>query len=151
MKQRFFFCFGLSSDLSCSSGVGSAFSDTEADIKNVNKNSGEKKSCLSPFKSYKNLNPMLYIWPFCCSSHVWSAMVSPQQLKLPPSRPSIQLKKRTHKMLENNTKTTTRTVNIRFNSNIQHCQVQEENPTSQVFSPQCCLPSSQNLLARSTL
>lgn len=61
MKQRFFFCFGLSSDLSCSSGVGSAFSDTEADIKKVSKNSAEKKVCLSPFKSYNNLKPMLYI------------------------------------------------------------------------------------------
>lgn len=60
MKQRFFFCFGLSSDLSCSSGVGSAFSDTEANIKKVNKDNGKKSLCLFPSsKSYYNLKPVL--------------------------------------------------------------------------------------------
>lgn len=49
MKQRFFFCFGLSSDLSCSSGVGSAFSDAEANIKKVNENNGKEESVSLPF------------------------------------------------------------------------------------------------------
>lgn len=92
----------------------------------------EKKVCLSPLKSYNNLKPMLYMWPFCCSFHVWSALVSPQQLELPPSRPSIQFETRIHQMLENTTKTT-KTINIRFNSKIQHCQIQEENPTAKCF------------------
>lgn len=52
-------------------------------------------------------------------------------------------------MLENTTKKNQNNKH-RFNSKIQHCQIQEKIQQPSVSS-QCYLPSSQNLLARSTL
>lgn len=99
MKQRFFFCFGLSSDLSCSSGVGSAFSDTEANIKKLMRTLEKHLSPLPPFKWHDNLRPTLSTQAVGFAILLQLGYVKCHVLTaLPPFKPSIQFKERIHWM-----------------------------------------------------
>lgn len=97
MKQRFFFCFGLSSDLSCSSGVGSAFSDTEANIKKLMRTLEKHFSPLPLFKRYDELKPILLTQAMGLAILLQLWYVKSRVLTaLSPFKPSIQFKERIH-------------------------------------------------------